>query len=78
MRSFATLMTATIVAVWIGVIALITVQNAAPISLKFLAFQTIEIPFGLVLAFSVMLGVLGTAIVQPLLGGFPFQGGDNF
>ena len=76
MRSFATLITACIVAVWVGAIALIAIQNAAPIALRFLAFQTIEIPFGLVIAFSVMLGILGTAIVQPLLGLLPGQGDD--
>ncbi|MBW4442290.1 MAG: DUF1049 domain-containing protein [Plectolyngbya sp. WJT66-NPBG17] len=76
MRSFATLITACIVAVWIGAISLIAVQNAAPIALKFLAFQTIELPFGLVIAFSVMLGILGTAIAQPLLGLLPNQNDD--
>lgn len=68
MRSFATLITACIVAVWIGTIAIVSVQNAAPVALRFLAIQTIEFPFGLVIAFSVMLGILGTAIAQPLLG----------
>ena len=77
MRSFATLITASIVALWIGVIALIAVQNAAPISLRLLTFQTIEIPFGLVIAFSVMIGVLGTAIAQPLLGLLPHQTEDE-
>ncbi len=77
MKSFATLITACIVAVWIGAIALIAVQNAAPIALSFLTFQTIEFPFGLVLAFSVMVGILGTAIAQPLLGLLPGQSDDD-
>ncbi|KAM3090121.1 LapA family protein [Phormidesmis sp. 146-35] len=68
MRSLASLLTATIVAVWIVAIALISVQNATPVALRFLNFQLIEIPFGLVLAFSAGIGVLGTAIAQPLLG----------
>lgn len=68
MRSFATLLTACIVAVWIGVIALIAIQNATPVTLRFLTLQTIEIPFGLVIAFSVMIGIIGSAIAQPLLG----------
>ncbi|KAM3094590.1 LapA family protein [Phormidesmis sp. 146-12] len=67
MRSLASLLTATIVAVWIVAIALISVQNATPVALRFLNFQLIEIPFGLVLAFSAGIGVLGTAIAQPLL-----------
>lgn len=76
MRSFATLITASIVAVWVGAIALIAIQNAVPIALRFLAFQSIEIPFGLVIAFSVVFGILGAAIVQPLLGLLPGQGED--
>jgi uncharacterized integral membrane protein len=66
MRNFATLMTACILATWVGAIALIAVQNAEPVSLRFLVFQTIEFPFGIVLAFGAMLGILGTAIMQPL------------
>lgn len=76
MRSFATLITASLVAVWVAAIALIAIQNAAPIALRFLAFQTIDLPFGLVIAFSVVIGILGAAIVQPLLGLLPGQGDD--
>jgi uncharacterized integral membrane protein len=68
MRSFATLITSCIVAVWVGAIALIAIQNATPVALRFLTFQSIEIPFGLVIAFSVMVGIIGSAIAQPLLG----------
>jgi uncharacterized integral membrane protein len=57
-----------IIAVWVVAIALISVQNATPVSLKFLVFQSIQIPFGLMLAFSVAVGLLGTAILQPLWG----------
>ncbi len=67
MRSVASLLTALIVAFWIVAIALISVQNATPVALRFLNFQLIEIPFGLVLAFSASIGILGTAIAQPLL-----------
>ncbi len=68
MKNFATLITACIVAGWIAAIALIAIQNATPITLQFLTVQSIEIPFGLVLAFSVVLGILGTAIAQPIFG----------
>lgn len=68
MKSFATLITACIIAVWIGAIALIAIQNATPVALRFLTLQTIEIPFGLIIAFSVMLGIVGSAIAQPLFG----------
>lgn len=76
MKSFATLITACVVAVWIGVIALIAIQNATPVSLRFLTLQTVEIPFGLIIAFSVMLGIVGAAIAQPLLG-FSLNQPDN-
>ena len=68
MRYFATLIASLIVTVWIGAIALISVQNATPLSLRFLSFQLVELPFGLILAFSAGVGVMGTAIAQPLLG----------
>ncbi|GCL42088.1 DUF1049 domain-containing protein [Anabaena sp. FACHB-1250] len=55
-----------IIAVWVVAIALISVQNATPVSLKFLVFQSIQIPFGLMLAFAVAVGLLATAVLQPL------------
>lgn len=55
-------------AVWIGVVALIAIQNAAPITFQFLGFQTIQMPIGLVLAFSVAIGMAGTALLLPLGG----------
>jgi uncharacterized integral membrane protein len=50
-----------VVAVWIGAIALIAAQNGTPISLQFLMFQSVSLPFGLMLAFCAMAGLLGTA-----------------
>lgn len=55
-----------IVAAWLLAIAIISVQNFAPVSLKFLFFQSVQVPFGIVLAFSVAIGVVGTAIAQLL------------
>jgi uncharacterized membrane protein YciS (DUF1049 family) len=57
-----------IIAVWVVAIALISVQNATPVSLKFLVFQSIQISFGLMLAFAVAVGLLSVAILQPLWG----------
>ncbi|HYW21656.1 MAG TPA: LapA family protein, partial [Nodularia sp. (in: cyanobacteria)] len=45
-----------------------SVQNATPVSLKFLTFQTIQIPLGLVLAFSAGVGLIGMALLQPFWG----------
>jgi uncharacterized integral membrane protein len=62
-------LTSLIVAVWVSAIALISVQNASPISLRFIAFQSVEMPVGLVLAFSVAIGMMGMSLVLPLLRG---------
>ena len=67
MKTFANLLSSLIVAGWLGAIALLSIQNIKPVSLKFLYFESIELPVGLVLAFSVGLGIIGGAIVPPLL-----------
>lgn len=62
----ARFLTMLIIALWVGAIALISVQNATPVTLQFLFLRSVEIPMGLVLAFSAGLGMLGAAIVLPL------------
>jgi len=49
-------------------IAIISVQNATPVSLRFLTFESIQIPVGLVLAFCVAVGMIVMSILQPLWG----------
>jgi lipopolysaccharide assembly protein A len=62
------LLISTIAAVWIALIALISVQNASIVNLKFVFWNSIDLPWGLVLAGAVALGfVLGGCI--PLLVG---------
>jgi uncharacterized integral membrane protein len=68
MRTLANFLTSMILAIWIGAIAILSVQNYTPVALRFFNFQSFEMPVGLVLAFSVGLGLVGTAIAQPLLG----------
>ena len=77
MKALAILLTSFLLAAWISAIAILAIQNFSPVSLRFLGFQSIEIPVGLVLAFSVALGILGTAIAQPLLGISSFQREDD-
>lgn len=62
MKTFANLFTSIIVAGWIGAIAILSIQNITPVSLKFLSFETIQLPVGIVLAFSVGVGLIGAAI----------------
>jgi len=66
MKPIPNLLMCVIVAVWIVAIALISVQNATPVSLRFLSFQSIQIPVGLVLAFSAGIGLIAAGILQPL------------
>jgi uncharacterized integral membrane protein len=73
MKNLALLFIALIIAFWISAIALISIQNAEPVTLKFLTLQSVALPFGLVLAFSAGLGVFGSALLLPLL----FAGGSN-
>ncbi|NEP58760.1 MAG: DUF1049 domain-containing protein [Symploca sp. SIO2G7] len=66
MKTFANLLSSLIVAGWIGAIALLSIQNIKLVSLRFLYFESIEMPVGLVLAFSVGLGIIVGAILPPL------------
>ncbi len=66
MKTIANLLTSLILAAWIGAIAILAIQNFTPVSLKFLAFESIQLPVGIVLAFSVGLGVIGGAIAPVL------------
>ncbi|WP_427162933.1 DUF1049 domain-containing protein [Aliinostoc sp. HNIBRCY26] len=66
MKSFANFLISLIVAIWVVAIAIVSVQNFEPVSLKFLTFQSIKIPVGIVLAFSAGVGFVGVSILQPL------------
>jgi len=68
MKTLAPFLTSLVIAIWVVAIAIISVQNATPISLKFLTFQSVQIPVGLFLAFSAALGLIIMAVLQPLWG----------
>ena len=68
MKTFANLLISIVVALWVVGIAILAVQNAEPVSLRFLTFESIQIPVGLVLAFSAGVGIIGVALLQPLWG----------
>ena len=63
------LLIAIIPAVWIALIAVISVQNASPVSLKFMAFRSIEMPMGVAISFCAAGGMVGTAVILTLFGG---------
>ncbi len=60
------IVTSFIVAFWISAIAILAVQNATPIALKFLFFESIQLPLGVILAFSVVSGLLAAALFKPI------------
>ncbi len=59
-------------AVLVVAIAVLSVQNATPVSLQFLAFRSVALPFGLWLGFGLAVGMVGTAGLLAL-----FQAGDK-
>ncbi len=73
MKSLSTFLTALILAAWMGTIAILSVQNFSPVSLRFLQFESFQLPIGLVLAFSTGLGIVGMALLQPLLSGSSYE-----
>ncbi|NEQ32101.1 MAG: DUF1049 domain-containing protein [Leptolyngbya sp. SIO4C5] len=60
------LATALILALWISAIAVIAAQNGTPVSLKFIAFRSVELPLGIALAFCVAAGLIATALLLSL------------
>lgn len=53
-----------IVACWVSAIAIVAVQNATLVTLQFLIWRSIALPFGVVLAFSVTAGAMVMAVLQ--------------
>ena len=60
-------------AVWVVAIAVIAVQNATPVSVRLLTLQSVEIPFGVLLAFCTAAGMIAAALVLLVLGGNPLR-----
>lgn len=66
MRTLANLLTSILLASWVVAIAILSVQNATPVSLRFINIESIQIPVGLMLAFWVGVGIIGMGLIQPL------------
>ena len=66
MKTITNLLTSIILASWIGAIAILSIQNFTPVSVKFLAFESIQVPIGIVLAFSAGVGLITGALVPAL------------
>ena len=50
----------------IAIAAILSVQNATAVSLKFLLWNSVQMPVGILLALAMGIGVLGVAIATPL------------
>ena len=48
-------------------VAIFSVQNATLVSLKFLGYESIQLPVGVILAFSAGIGAIAGAVVIPIL-----------
>jgi uncharacterized integral membrane protein len=59
---------ALILALWVAAVAIVAVQNATPVSIRLLTLQSIEIPFGVLLAFGAAGGMVVAALGLWLLG----------
>lgn len=57
----ARLAASVIVALWVLATAIISVQNATPVSLRLFGLRSVELPFGVVLAFFAVGGLVVTA-----------------
>ncbi|MEG5063461.1 LapA family protein [Microcoleus sp. B3-A4] len=66
MKTIPLLVISFVVALLVSAIGIISVQNAAPVSLNFIFFQSIQLPVGVVLAMSLSAGLIGGALLQPL------------
>ncbi|MFY7802689.1 MAG: LapA family protein [Limnoraphis robusta] len=66
MKIISPILTCLILAVGMSAIAIVSVQNATPVSIKFLTFESIQFPVGVILAFSVAVGLILTAILIPI------------
>ncbi|MDC0835271.1 hypothetical protein CKA32_006287 [Geitlerinema sp. FC II] len=62
MNRFSFLIAVFVTAIWAIAIAGLAIGNATPVSLQFLAWQSIEIPLGTLLAFAGAGGLVSGAI----------------
>ena len=66
MKIFANFIGSLIVAGWVSAIAVLAIQNIQAVALKFLIWQSIQFPIGVLLAFCVGIGFVTGSLV-PLL-----------
>lgn len=63
MKFMTNLISSLIMAVWIGAIAIFSIQNIQPVSLQLFSLRSIHLPVGVMLAFCLGIGmILGSLI----------------
>lgn len=67
MKTIPNLIASLILAISVIGVAIFSVQNATLVSLKFLGYESIQLPVGVVLAFSTGIGAIAGAIVLPII-----------
>lgn len=58
MRTLGTLLSMIFVAALIGSVAILSIQNIEIVSIKFLLWESVRLPFGVLLAFAVGFGLI--------------------
>ena len=66
MKYLTNLMTTIMIAFWLGVIAIFSIQNITEVSLKLLIFESIKLPVGVLLSFCMGGGMIFGSLA-PLL-----------
>ncbi|MGP0128711.1 MAG: LapA family protein [cyanobacterium endosymbiont of Rhopalodia musculus] len=66
MKSLTYLMTTIMIAFWLVIVAIFSIQNITEISLNFLIFKSIKLPIGVLLSFCVGGGMILGALVTLL------------
>ncbi len=57
------LLSSLVIALWVVLMSVMSIQNVADVTLHFLSFESIKIPVGVVMSLSLAVGI----IAQPLL-----------
>ncbi len=63
MKGLTNFLTAIIIASWLSAIAVFSIQNITQVSLRFLVFESIQLPVGVLLAFCLGGGVVAGTIL---------------
>lgn len=66
MKIFANFISSLIIAGWVSAIAVLAIQNIQAVSLKFLVWQSIQFPIGVLLAFCASIGFIGGSLLPVL------------